>query len=179
MTAHPLKKTTSPVVKLVAAFSIVIAAFLCWVYVDRVVVEAAFRPVSAWNSIYIYHYALGIGFSATFISIGLIFFIASGMKLASLALAGTGISLMKFGPSDLLYYWLFGQQVPKQLEWLDDNKAVVEAQVAVERAQRAGVNLSPYVTDYGLGLSVVITIAAITALWFMLFTYYGRKEKKL
>jgi hypothetical protein len=165
-----------PIIKLAAAFSVVLATFLSWVYVDRVVVEAAFRPISAWDAIYIYHYALGIGFSATFISIGLIFFIASGMKLASLALAGTGIALMKFGPADIFYYTLFGQQVPKQLEWLDDNKVAVEAQVAVERAQRAGLNLSPYVTDYGLGLSVVITIAVITSVWFILFTYYGRKK---
>ncbi|MBI2127253.1 MAG: hypothetical protein HYU02_08105, partial [Thaumarchaeota archaeon] len=155
-----------------------LATFLSWVYVDRVVVEAAFRPISAWDAIYIYHYALGVGFSATFISIGLIFFIASGMKLASLTLAGTGIALMKFGPADILYYTLFGQQVPKQLEWLDDNKAAVEAQVAVERAQRAGVDLSPYVTDYGLGLSVLMTVAVISVVWFTLFTYYSRKEKK-
>ncbi len=164
-------------IRLAAAFSVVIASFLTWIYVDRVVVESAFRPISAWDAIYIYHYALGIGFSATFISIGLVFFISSGMKLASIALAGTGIGLMKFGPADLLYYWLFYQETPKQLEWLDDNKAVVEAQVVVDRAQRAGVDLSPYVTNTGLGISVLLTVAAITVAWFALFTYYNRKAK--
>lgn len=163
--------------KLVAAFSVVIASFLTWVYVDRVVVEAAFRPISAWDAIYIYHYALGIGFSATFVSIGLIFFISSGMKLASIALAGTGIGLMKLGPADLLYYWLFYQEAPKQLEWLDDNKVAVEAQVAVDRAQRAGVDLSPYVTNTGLGISVLLTVAVITVAWLALLTYYGRRTK--
>jgi hypothetical protein len=162
-------------VKLAAAFSIVIASFLTWVYVDRVVVESAFRPISAWDAIYIYHYALGIGFSATFISIGLIFFISSGMKLASMALAGTGIGLMKLGPADLLYYWLFYQEAPKQMEWLDDNKVAVEAQVAADRVQRAGVDLSPYVTNTGLGISVILTVIAITITWLALFTYYNRR----
>jgi len=84
---------------------------------------------------------------------------------------------MKLGPADLLYYWLFYQEAPKQLEWLDDNRAAVEAQVAVDRAHRAGIDLSPYVTNTGLGLSVLLTVAAITIAWLALSTYYSRRAK--
>jgi uncharacterized membrane protein len=61
------------------------------------------------------------------------------------------------------------------MEWLDDNKVAVEAQVAADRVQRAGVDLSPYVTNTGLGISVILTVIAITITWLALFTYYNRR----
>ena len=164
-----------PISKVMAVLPVDLALFLSWVYVDRVVVESAFRPISAWDSIHIYHYAMGIGFTAMFLSLGLVFLITTGMKLASIALSATGIGLMKLGPADLLYYWLFRQSVPKQLEWLDNNQAIVEVQVAAEREQRAGVELSPYVTDVGLGVSVILIVAVIAVVWLFLFTHYGKR----
>ena len=131
-----------PISKVMAVLPVDLALFLSWVYVDRVVVESAFRPISAWDSIHIYHYAMGIGFTAMFLSLGLV---------------------------------LFRQSVPKQLEWLDNNQAIVEVQVAAERAQRAGVELSPYVTDVGLGVSVILIVAVIAAVWLFLFTHYGKR----
>ncbi len=163
-----------PLSKVAAVLPVVVALFLSWVYVDRVVVESAFRPISAWDSIHIYHYAMGIGFTVMFVSLGLVFLITTGMKLASIAVSATGIGLMKLGPADLLYYWLFRQSVPQQLEWLDDNQAIVEVQVAADRVQRAGIELSPYVTDVGLGVSVILTIGLISLVWLLLFTHYRR-----
>ena len=162
--------------KLVAAFAIDIAVFLSWVYVDRVVVESAFRPIAAWDSIYIYHYAMGVGFTTMFVSIGLIFLLTTGMKLASFALSITGIALMKLGPADFLYYRLFGQVVPQQMEWLDDNQAMVQSQIAVDRMERAGVDLSPYVTDVGLGLAIILITTIILVGWMVIFTHYMRAE---
>lgn len=112
-------------------FVILALAIVLLAFVDMIVLEHIYKPISAkyeipWSEFEIQMPLAGesarvLWWHVAFVPLGVLLFILIGMSGGDWGITLSGIVLFATGWEDIVYYIVQFKLVPKQLEWLDVN----------------------------------------------------------
>ncbi len=112
-------------------FAILALAIVLLSFVDMIVLEKIYKPISAehaisWDEFEIHVPLAGesacmLWWHVAFVPLGVLLFILIGMSGGDWGITLSGIVLFATGWEDIVYYLIQFKMVPKQLGWLDVN----------------------------------------------------------
>lgn len=134
--------------------AILVLGLLLLAFVDVVVLERIYKPMSAkysipWEEFEIHVPLAGEGarmlwWHLAFVPLGIMLFVLAGMSGGDLGLALAGIVLFAAGWEDIIYYFVQLKFIPQELAWLDVNPAIAWTRILTrsEHVTRVGLFIS-------------------------------------
>ena len=153
-------------------FAILVLAIVLLAFVDMIVLERIYKPISAEHNIpwekFEIHVPLGgenarmLWWHVAFIPLGVLLFILVGMSGGDWGITLSGIVLFATGWERIIYYLIQFKLVPRQLEWLDVNPAISWTRIITRSAHVGRVELF---IAAGIGGAVALVIFFFQWIW--------------